>query len=173
MTVCSPHLGMMAINYRPRCTILDSNDAGNYEEILLSDAEGYRTPAAVRASLVANTDSAYIGIQQRLPSFWERCKLAFISSWAIHRTRPPFDLSLGGTMQQLLHLPILFLSMPLVKCPMDTDIVFRPLPNKLAVLLLAKKANSPTLLCGNHPFGACVNPDMFPTCISSNMVAPR
>jgi len=173
MTVCSPRLGMMAINYRPRCPILDSNDAGNYEEILLSDAEGYRTPAAVRASLVANKDGAYVGIQQRLPSFWERCELAFISSWAIHGTRPPFDLSLGGTMQQLLHLPILFLPMPLAKCPMDTAIVFRPLPNKLAVLLLAKKANSPTLLCGNHPFGACVNPYMFPKCISSNAVATR
>ena len=165
MTVCSPRLGMMAINYRPRCPILDSNDAGNYEEILLSDVEGYRTPAAVRASLVANTNGAHVGIHQRLPRFWERCELAFISSWAIRGTRPPFDLSLGGAMQQLLHLPILFLPMPLAKCPMDTAIVFRPLPNQLAVLLVAKKANSPRLLGGNHPFGACVNPEMFPKCI--------
>jgi hypothetical protein len=162
LTVCSPRLGMMAINYRPRCAILDSNDAGNYEEILLSDSDGYQTPAAVRASLVPDADGAYVGIKKRLPGFWGKCELAFISSWAISGTSPPFDLSLGGTMKQLLHLPILFLPMPLAKCPMDTAIVFRPLPNKLGLLLFAKKATPQTLLAGNHPFGACVNLDMFP-----------
>ncbi|KAJ2991180.1 hypothetical protein HDV02_003926 [Globomyces sp. JEL0801] len=162
MTVCSPRLGMMAINYRPRCPILDSNDAGNYEEILLSDFDGYRTPAAVRASLAADASGAYLGIKKRLPGFWEKCDLAFISSWAINGTSRPFDLSLGGKTQQLLHLPILFLPMPLAKCPMDTAIVFRALPNKLALLVFAKKSNSRTLLSGNHPFGVCVNPDMFP-----------
>jgi hypothetical protein len=162
MTACSPRLGMMAINYRPRCPILDSNDAGNYEEILLSDFDGYQTPAAVRASLVADATGAYVGLdkKKRLPGFWEKCELAFISSWAITGTSRPFDLSLGGKTQQLLHLPILFLPMPLAKCPMDTAIVFRALPNKLALLVFAKKAN---LTAGNkHPFGACVNPDMFP-----------
>ena len=161
MTVCSPRLGMMAINYRPRCPILDSNDAGNYEEIVLSDLEGYKTPDAVRASLVADADGAYVGIKKQLPGFWGKCSLAFISSWAMKGTSPPFDLSLGEKAQQLLHLPILFLPMPLARCPMDTAIVFRPLPNKLALLVFAKTANSQTLLAGNHPFGACVNPDMF------------
>lgn len=162
MTVCSPRLGMMAINYRPRCSILDPNDAGNYEEILLSDFDGYQTPAAVRASLVADASGAYLGIKKPLPGFWEKCQLAFISSWAISGTGRPFDLSFGGKTQQLLHLPILFLPMPLAKCPMDTAIVFRALPNKLALLVFAKKANSRTLLAGNHPFGGCVNTDMFP-----------
>lgn len=162
MTSASPRLGMMAINYRPRCPILDANDAGNYEEILLSDFDGYQTPAAVRASLEADADGAFLGIKNRLPGFWEKCELAFISSWAINGTNRPFDLSLGGKTQQLLHLPILFLPVPLAKCPMDTAIVFRALPNKLALLIFAKKINSRTLLTGNHPFGSCVNPDMFP-----------
>jgi hypothetical protein len=45
---------------------------------------------------------------------------------------------------------------------MDTAIVFRPLPDKLGLLVFAKKANPRTLLAGNHPFGECVNPDVFP-----------
>jgi hypothetical protein len=162
MTVSSPCLGMMAINYRPRCPILDSNDAGNYEEILLSDFAGYQTPAAVRASLVADANGAYQGIKKQLPGFWEKCELAFISSWAINGTSRPFDLSHGGKMQQLLHLPILFLPMPLAQCPMDTAIVFRALPSKLALLVFGKKANPRSLFSGNHPFGVCVNPAMFP-----------
>jgi hypothetical protein len=162
MTVCLLRLGMMAINYCPRCPILDSNNAGNYEEILLSDVDGYQTPAAVRASLAADASGAYLGIKKRLPSFWEKCELAFISSWAINGTSRPFDLSHSGKTQQLLHLPILFLPMPLAKCPMDRAIVFCALPNKFSRHVFAKKANSRTLFAGNHPFGVCVNPDMFP-----------
>jgi hypothetical protein len=162
MKTCMPRLGMMAINYRPRCPILDANDAGNYEEIVLSDIEGYQTPAAVRASLVADPQGAFVGIQKQLPGFWEKCELAFVSSWAIKGSSPPFDLGLGGKVQQLLHLPILFLPMPLARCPMDTAIVFRPLPNQLALLLFGKKANPLNLLAGNHPYGACVNVNIFP-----------
>lgn len=54
MNACaSVRLGMMTINYRTHCSILDNNDAGNYEEIILSDAGGHGTPEAIRASLTA------------------------------------------------------------------------------------------------------------------------
>lgn len=55
MNACAPvRLGMMTINYRPRCSILNNNDAGNYEEIVLSDKGGYKTPESVRLSLIPN-----------------------------------------------------------------------------------------------------------------------
>ena len=55
MNACAPiRLGMMTINYRPRCSILNNNDAGNYEEIVLSDKGGHKTPESVRKSLIPN-----------------------------------------------------------------------------------------------------------------------
>jgi hypothetical protein len=161
MNACSPRLGMMAINYRGRCPILEPNDAGNYEDLLLSDCDSFKTPAAVRASLNPTAEGAYTGLNKPLPGFFEKLEYATITSWALKGTNPPFDLSTGGC-KQLLHLPIFFLPVPVEKCPSDTAILFRPLPNKLALLVFAKKANSENLFAGNHPFGKGVHSDIFP-----------
>lgn len=68
MNACAPvRLGMMTINYRPRCSILNNNDAGNYEEIVLSDIGGYTSPENVRMSLNPNDQGSFVGITRPLP----------------------------------------------------------------------------------------------------------
>ncbi|KAI9347572.1 hypothetical protein BDR26DRAFT_1004713 [Obelidium mucronatum] len=81
--------------------------------------------------------------RNQLPGFFSKSPLAFISSWAIKGSQIPFDLALA---RQVLHLPLMYLGVPLAKCPMDTAIVFRPLPNKLAIMYFAKQCSPSKLL---------------------------
>lgn len=169
MNACAPvRLGMMTINYRPRCSILNNNDAGNYEEIVLSDKGGYKTPENVRMSLKPNDQGSFVGITSPLPGFFSKCPLAFISSWAIKGTDRPFDLEFA---EQQLHLPVLFLGVPIAKCPMDMALVFRPAPKKLAVLYIAKQCTPVKLLgSGSSVLGESLNKNMFPVSDKENQV---
>ena len=62
-----------------------------------------------------------------------------------------------------MHLPVLFLGVPIAKCPMDMALVFRPAPKKLAVLYIAKQC-TPVKLEGSDAsvLGESISKNMFP-----------
>ena len=92
----------------------------------------------------------------------------YTSSWAIKGTDRPFDL---GFAEQQLHLPVLFLGVPIAKFPMDMALVFRPAPKKLAVLYIVKQFTPVKLLSsGASILGESLNKNMFPVSDKENQV---
>ena len=159
-------LGTMAINYRPRCSVLDKDDAGNYQDIVLSDIGGYSTPEAIRSSLVPNTEGSFVGLTNPLPGFFSKCPLAFITNVALKGTDPPFDLSFA---KQQLQMPILYLGVSIPNFPMDMAMVFRPVPDRLAVLYIAKQSTPDKLLGSTSSvLGDSVSKSMFPVSDSTS-----
>lgn len=158
-------IGMMTINYRSRWEELsDGLDAGNYEGVVLSDPGGHSTPTPIRKSLTAKPEGFYSGITMPYPACCcgGTVPVAFISSWAsVGASSAPFDLSLGGSVRQRLHLPVLNM-LPFSKSPMDAAIVFRARPDQLAVLYVAKRAGPRELKDHGTILGECIDTTMFP-----------
>merc|ERR1712079_39578 len=133
---------------------ITDNHAGCYEGCLLLDPENYKDPAQIRACINGGVPYTRQTASQALPWLFASCPMAFITSWASF----PWELSPEiGVSRQLLHMPCM--DMPDM---MDVAVVFKPLPDRLAVLYLAKRATPEDLLGEGSVLGASVDLGLFP-----------
>ena len=175
-------VGMMVVNMRDKISLpINDLNAGCYESCMLLDAENYADPSVIRKCLLGGVPLTRQAPSPPLPGFCGgACPMALITSWASFpfalELEPPPPLSAAqaaaedksstngssgsGISSQLLHLPCM--SMPDM---MDVAIVFRPLPDKLAVIYLAKRATPESLTQSGNAWdclGAAVDESIFP-----------
>ena len=149
-------VGMMVVNFRNKISLeLTDSHAGCYEGCLLLDPTNYETPQAVRKCLLGGVPYTRRTPSKKLPSlFGESCPMALITSWASF----PFELTLEGVDQQILHLPCM--AMPDM---MDVCIAFKPQPGRLGMLYLAKRAKPKALTDPKTTvLGQAVDSTIFP-----------
>jgi hypothetical protein len=128
---------MMAINFRNRIEGLADTAAGIYEGFLLYEEDMYRSPGNVRMAL--QEGPPFLSTSKDLPGFWESlsCALGQVTNWSSFTS----DLSFEGCKQRL-HLPVYDTGM----IPFDCAIIFKPLPDKLAVMYFAKTVGRKKIL---------------------------
>jgi hypothetical protein len=111
---------MQTLNYRNRSPLLTDSHAGNYENVLGYDGNGYATAGGVRKSLL----KAPYGNIAKMPDFCSIVRMAFYTSWIFKDTPlPSFE---GCNLE--LHLPIMQLQPDQTKAldsPLDVGITFR------------------------------------------------
>jgi hypothetical protein len=105
----------------------------------LYDEGVYGSPAGIRKSL--QSEGRLQSTSQALPSFFEAltCKLVQVSNWAGFAD----GITIEGC-QQKLHLPLYSVGV----IPFDCAIIFRPIPNRLAVMYFAKTISRAQLVAG-------------------------
>lgn len=130
-------LSMMAINFRNRIDNLSNSDAGNYEGVLLYDKKNYSTPLGIRKSL--QSGSPMKTTSDEMPGFLEtiRSKFAQTTNWSSFSK----TLTLNGATQ-IIHLPVYSLN----TIPFDCAIIFKPVPEKTAVMYFLKSINKEKIL---------------------------
>lgn len=145
---------MMVINMRNKIEVrVTDDDAGCYEGCLLLDPSNYAEAGNIRKCIKAGAPYTRQVPSPPLPGICGKCPLAFITSWASF----DFELALEGVSRQVLHLPCM--AMPDM---MDVAVVFRPVPGKLAVLYLAKRAKPEKLTGQDTVLGRTVDDGIFP-----------
>ena len=133
-------LCMMAINFREKIDDITMLEAGNYEGVKLYDRDIYNTPEGIRQSL--QTTIPYNTRANKLPGSWESLwmRIGLITNWASFTGN--FTLQ---KCQQILHIPI----MPTNMVPFDCAVIFRPQPNRTAILIMSKFTD-PKEYCENQ-----------------------
>lgn len=133
----------MAINFRDKFPMLNENDAGNYESIIVYDKEVYSRPSGIRKSLTSS--KIFRGIKRKLPSFFEAatCDMGLITNWA------PFSKEIKlKDAKEALHMP---LTTAKGKIPYDVAIIFRPKEDKTAVIYYTSKYSKNEFLAAGLP----------------------
>ena len=157
------NLMLMAINLRNRVENAASDDAGNYESVIIYDLSSSATPEAIRQSLSGGAPFKRVG-GETLPGFFKqlRSRFALITNWAFPSFKADlrlFDKDGNATSKTQLHLPIYALSA--VMFPIA--VVFRPCEGKLAILYGGSLHDLPAdriKSCG-VPLGDVVSNTMF------------
>jgi len=128
MRAIKARLCMMVINFRNRFPDITSNDAGNYEGVMFYDAGIYQSPANIRQSI--SSLPLYKTRTKALPGAWQRLRMKSgqINNWASFSGG--FNLD---NCKPLLHLPMMPTSVPF-----DCAVIFNPVPNKTAILVMSK-----------------------------------
>lgn len=150
-------LCLMAINFRERLPDLSDSDAGNYEGGILLQPADYAQPELIRKTLRAGQAT---GIYRRaasdpptpLPSFMQqlRARVSLVTNWASFAG----DMVLDGCEVDL-HLPCLN--------PQELTyaaVIFKPIPGKLAVLMMTRDSADLTSAIASTPLGDLVAPGM-------------
>jgi len=144
---------LMAINFRGKLKVLDNNDAGNYEAVVLFDEKTYAKPSGIRQTL--STGEPYRGLVDKLPSFFEgiRCKMGFITNWATFSE----ELRFRGCKEEL-HLP---LNHACGKMPYEFAIVFRAKGNQQGILYYTNRFSEEDFKSSGLPIKNCVSKAIF------------
>ncbi len=121
---------IMAVNLRSWIKDIASNDAGNYAGGLLFDDETCARPANIRKAF--QTGLPIPTTAKPFPKFGEalRCKLSLISSWSDFQESHDLE-----GCEQRLHLPLYDAK---AAFPLDTAVIFKAKPEKLAVIYFTK-----------------------------------
>jgi len=144
---------LMAINFRGKLKILDNNDAGNYEAVVLYDKKVYSKPSGIRKTL--SNGEPYRGLVDKLPSFFEgiRCKMGFITNWATFSEELYFN-----DCKEKLHLP---LNHACGKMPYEFAIIFRAKGNENGVLYYTNRFNEDDFNSSMLPIKSCISKTIF------------
>jgi hypothetical protein len=128
--VTGSRICIMAVNLRSWIKDINSNDAGNYAGGLLFDDETCARPAKIRKAL--QTGLPIPTTAKPFPKFGEalRCKLSLISSWSDFQESHHLE-----GCEQVLHLPLYDAK---TAFPLDTAVVFKAQPEKVAVMYFTK-----------------------------------
>ena len=150
---------MQTINYRHRDTLLNSRNAGNYENVCAYDQRGYACAGGVRESLL---NKPYGNIQQ-MPGICSKTRMGFYTSWVFQDV--PLPTIVDCFIE--LHMPIMNLDPEgnicnALICPLDVAITFRPQPDKIAMLSFCCRANPSDFVSADSVLGDTVSPEIFP-----------
>jgi hypothetical protein len=128
--VTGARLCIMAVNLRSWIKDISSNDAGNYAGGLLFDDDTCARPAKIRQAF--QTGLPITTTVKPFPKFGEalRCKLSLISSWSDFQKSHDLE-----GCEQVLHLPLYDAKEAF---PLDSAVVFKAKPEKLAVMYFTK-----------------------------------
>ena len=155
---------LMAINLRKRVDEADELDAGNYEGVIVHDAESSATPQRIRHTLQNGPPFRRDG-NRPLPGFLRTtgCRVTMVTNWTFPSFTADFMLfSTNGekSIPIQLHLPIFDpkgLAFPLA-------IIFRPNFGKIGLLYGGSphEVNYDALVAAGAPIGEQVSSVMFP-----------
>ncbi|MBC9915289.1 hypothetical protein [Chitinophaga varians] len=145
-------LCIMAVNLRSWIKDIDSNDAGNYAGGLLFDDETCARPANIRKAFQAGLPIS--AAAKPYPKFGEAlsCRLSLISSWNDFQKSHDLD-----GCEQVLHLPLYDAK---AAFPLDSAVVFKAKPEKLAVMYFTKTVEREKIL-SHCELGDPVSPRTF------------
>lgn len=157
---------LMAVNWRARIEDIDMSDSGNYESVMVYDEPSAAKPELIRRSLEARADGLYRRVNGlALPGFFGllKTKFAMITNWAFPsfkadlRLRDDQDCDISDGLT--LHLPIYDPKAILF----PVAIIFRPCPDKLAVLYCAspRDLTHERLMSSGAPLGDLVDKQIF------------
>lgn len=142
---------IMLINFRNRIDGISDIDAGNYEGGLLFDDEVIMNPEMIRKTF--KNGAPFQTTIKPLPGFWKgsSCRFCLTTNWATFAGS--FELK---DCEQSVHLPLY----DPATFPADVAIIFKPKPDKLAVMYLAKTVSRAKLI-SMCEVGATVSDKMF------------
>lgn len=128
---------IMAVNLRSWIKEINSNDVGNYDGGLLFDEGTCARPSNIRKAFQSGLP--ILSTAKPLPGFWEtvKGKICLISNWSDLQGNLVFD-----GCEQRFHLPLY----PVETFPCDSAVVFKALPDKLAVMYFTKTVGRDKLL---------------------------
>jgi len=144
-------LGLSAINLRNRIEGIGSEDAGNYEFVLLLDKNHYKTPAAIRK--VLSTKGQFEPNDGTMPGVVEALK----SNITLVTNASSFieDYKLGD-LKQILHLPIF--NPKSIFC--DFAAIYKAKDGRRAIMYFGKKTSTQHYLA-NSELGETVSESLF------------
>ncbi|UII31928.1 hypothetical protein LVD17_26935 [Fulvivirga ulvae] len=136
--VTDSRICIMAVNLRSWVKDISRDDAGNYAGGLLFDNDTSHNPVGIRKAFQAGLPVP--AASRPLPKFGEalRCKVSLISSWSDFQESHDLE-----GCEQVLHLPLYDAKQAF---PLDSAVVFRAKPDKLAVMYFAKTVEREDLL---------------------------
>lgn len=142
---------LMAINWRGRLQGLDTDDAGNYEAVVMYDQDGAETPSRIRESL-SNGPPFRRQSDRPVPGTCESlsCRYSMITNWAFQCFDGDLRILPDVSTPTRFHLPIVNLDM----MPWPFAVIVRSRRDTLSVLYILTDTSVEDLKAAGAPLSA-------------------